>query len=104
MVHLAVAAVAAVLAVTPIAAVHVTRLRGKSEANAFDVIRQRSILDLFVKVAALIDAGELTHARRIFYKLRPAIDALFAEPNPGALKAAAAVTKQVRALSDLMFD
>ena len=44
--------------------------------------------DLFVRMAALIDAGDLHTARHIFYSLRPAIEALFAEPNPGPLKAA----------------
>lgn len=81
--------------------------------------------DLFVRMAALIDAGDLATARRIFYSLRPAIEALFAEPNPGPLKAAlsalglieneirppmlaasseaaAAVTKHARTLVDLV--
>jgi 4-hydroxy-tetrahydrodipicolinate synthase len=46
--------------------------------------------DLFVRMAKLIDAGDVMAARQIFYSLRPAVQALFAEPNPAPLKAALA--------------
>ncbi len=42
--------------------------------------------DLFVRMQALIIAGELTQARRIFYHLLPVMQALFEEPNPAPLK------------------
>ncbi len=44
--------------------------------------------DLFVRVAQLVQHGELTEARKIFYRLLPLIQLLFREPNPGPLKAA----------------
>jgi 4-hydroxy-tetrahydrodipicolinate synthase len=57
--------------------------------------------DLFVALAEAIAAGELATARRIFYQLRPVIEALFAEPNPAPLKAAMAalglIHEEVRA-------
>jgi 4-hydroxy-tetrahydrodipicolinate synthase len=43
--------------------------------------------DLFVQVHALMQAGETAKARELFYRLLPAIRLLFAEPNPGPLKA-----------------
>lgn len=47
--------------------------------------------DLFVRMAKLIEAGELPAARRIFQALRPAIELMFAEPSPAPIKAALAV-------------
>lgn len=44
--------------------------------------------DLFVRVAQLVHSDELAEARKIFYRLLPMIRLLFAEPNPGPLKAA----------------
>jgi 4-hydroxy-tetrahydrodipicolinate synthase len=44
--------------------------------------------DLFVRMAHLVQAGELAEARKIFYVLLPMIQTLFEEPNPGPLKAA----------------
>jgi len=43
--------------------------------------------DLFVRLTRLIEAGEWQAARGIFYALRPVIEALFSEPNPGPIKA-----------------
>ena len=43
--------------------------------------------DLFVQVHALMQAGETAKAREVFYRLLPMIRLLFAEPNPGPLKA-----------------
>lgn len=47
--------------------------------------------DLFVRLAEHVHAGELHEAREIFYRLLPVIRLLFAEPNPGPLKAALAM-------------
>lgn len=47
--------------------------------------------DLYVRLAQLVEAGELEQARKIFYRLLPIIRLLFAEPNPGPLKAALAM-------------
>lgn len=44
--------------------------------------------DLFAHVAQVASAGDLTEARRVFYRLLPMIRLLFQEPNPGPLKAA----------------
>ncbi len=41
----------------------------------------------FVRVLALIAAGEMAQARTLWRPLQPLIAALFAEPNPGPLKA-----------------
>lgn len=46
--------------------------------------------DLFVRLAAHVRNGELNEAREVFYRLLPMIQLLFAEPNPGPLKAALA--------------
>lgn len=46
--------------------------------------------DLFVRMAELIGMGELAQARRIFYALQPAIEAMFAAPSPAPVKAALA--------------
>jgi 4-hydroxy-tetrahydrodipicolinate synthase len=57
--------------------------------------------DLFVRMAERIDAGDLAAARRIFRALRPAIEAMFAEPSPAPVKAALAelglIQEEVRA-------
>lgn len=57
--------------------------------------------DLFVRVHALMQEGETARAREVFYRLLPMIRLLFAEPNPGPLKAALAMsgiaTDEVRA-------
>jgi 4-hydroxy-tetrahydrodipicolinate synthase len=47
--------------------------------------------DLFVRLAQLIQAGELDQARKIFYGLLPMIQRLFEEPNPAPLKAALSI-------------
>jgi 4-hydroxy-tetrahydrodipicolinate synthase len=46
--------------------------------------------DLLVKMARHVAGGELACARDIFYALRPAMEMLFAEPNPAPVKAALA--------------
>jgi len=52
--------------------------------------------DLFVKMAEAIEAGDLPAARRIFQALRPAIEAMFAEPSPAPVKAALAALGLIR--------
>lgn len=47
--------------------------------------------DLYVRMLALIAAGDLAAARRIEQGLRPLIHELFAEPNPSPVKAALAM-------------
>jgi 4-hydroxy-tetrahydrodipicolinate synthase len=47
--------------------------------------------DLYVRLVTLVREGELEQARAIFYRLLPLIELLFAEPNPGPLKAALAM-------------
>ena len=47
--------------------------------------------DLFALLPALVQTGQLTQARAIFYRLLPLIQKLFDEPNPGPLKAALAM-------------
>jgi 4-hydroxy-tetrahydrodipicolinate synthase len=44
--------------------------------------------DLFVRLAAHVQAGELASARALFYRLLPLIRLLFEEANPGPLKTA----------------
>lgn len=44
--------------------------------------------ELFVRMAELMDEGDLQQAREIFYRLLPMIRTLFEEPNPAPLKAA----------------
>jgi 4-hydroxy-tetrahydrodipicolinate synthase len=46
--------------------------------------------DLLVRMARHIADGELAPARAIFHTLRPAMEVLFAEPNPAPVKAALA--------------
>lgn len=48
--------------------------------------------DLFVRLMQHVASDELAAARNIFYRLLPVIQLLFAEPNPGPLKAALAMT------------
>lgn len=48
--------------------------------------------DLFVRIHELMQAGETAEARRIFYRLLPVLRLLFAEPNPGPLKAVLAMS------------
>jgi len=43
--------------------------------------------DLFVALDRAVRAGQLDAARRLFHALAPAIRLVFAEPNPGPLKA-----------------
>ncbi|MFC7513828.1 4-hydroxy-tetrahydrodipicolinate synthase [Herbaspirillum sp. GCM10030257] len=47
--------------------------------------------DLFVRMANAVAASRLDEARRLHFALLPLIDTLFAEPNPGPLKAALAL-------------
>jgi 4-hydroxy-tetrahydrodipicolinate synthase len=47
--------------------------------------------DLFVEIFANMQAGRMAEARTIFYRLLPLIRLMFAEPNPGPLKAALAL-------------
>lgn len=44
--------------------------------------------DLFVRLAQLARNGELSDARKVFYRLLPLIRLLFKEPNPAPLKEA----------------
>lgn len=48
--------------------------------------------DLFVRMHRSMQAGDTAEARRIFYRLLPVIRLLFAEPNPGPLKAVLAMS------------
>jgi 4-hydroxy-tetrahydrodipicolinate synthase len=48
--------------------------------------------DLFVRLMRHVESSELAAARKIFYRLLPVIRLLFAEANPGPLKAALAMT------------
>jgi 4-hydroxy-tetrahydrodipicolinate synthase len=48
--------------------------------------------DLFVRLIQHVASNELSAAREIFYRLLPIIQLFFAEPNPGPLKAALAMT------------
>ena len=43
--------------------------------------------ELFVAIWRAVSAGRLEEARRLFHALMPLIQALFAEPNPGPIKA-----------------
>ena len=52
--------------------------------------------DLFVEIFAGMQAGRVAEARAIFYRLLPMIRLLFAEPNPGPLKAALAIAGEMR--------
>jgi 4-hydroxy-tetrahydrodipicolinate synthase len=47
--------------------------------------------DLYVRTLALVEQGRLAEARTAFMPLLPLIRALFAEPNPGPVKAALAL-------------
>ncbi|HEX7648906.1 MAG TPA: 4-hydroxy-tetrahydrodipicolinate synthase [Noviherbaspirillum sp.] len=51
--------------------------------------------DLFVEIFANMQAGRMAEARAVFYRLLPLIRLLFAEPNPGPLKAALAITGEM---------
>ncbi|NEX64268.1 4-hydroxy-tetrahydrodipicolinate synthase [Noviherbaspirillum galbum] len=55
----------------------------------------------FVRVHALAAAGRLDEARALFYRLLPLVRLMFAEPNPGPLKAGLAasgwMTNELRA-------
>jgi 4-hydroxy-tetrahydrodipicolinate synthase len=50
----------------------------------------------FVQVLALIKAGDATQARALWEPLLPLIESLFAEPNPGPLKALLALQGLLR--------
>ncbi|MGB7481958.1 MAG: 4-hydroxy-tetrahydrodipicolinate synthase [Burkholderiaceae bacterium] len=52
--------------------------------------------DLFVRIAQTVREGKLETAREMFYRLLPLIQLLFAEPNPGPLKAALATMGLMR--------
>ncbi len=52
--------------------------------------------DLFVRIAQTVREGKLDQARQMFYRLLPLIQLLFAEPNPGPLKAALATMGLIR--------
>lgn len=52
--------------------------------------------DLFLRVLRHVAHGELQAARELFGQLRPLIQALFSEPNPGPLKAALALQGRLR--------
>ncbi len=43
--------------------------------------------ELFVAIWSAVSAGKLDEARRLFHALMPLIQSLFAEPNPGPVKA-----------------
>jgi 4-hydroxy-tetrahydrodipicolinate synthase len=47
--------------------------------------------DLFASLPGLVEAGRLTQAREVFYRLLPAIHLAFKEANPGPVKAALAL-------------
>lgn len=47
--------------------------------------------DLFASLPGLVEAGRLTEAREVFYRLLPAIHMTFQEANPGPVKAALAL-------------
>lgn len=49
--------------------------------------------DLYVRIAELMQSGELDEARALFYRLLPMIRLIFQEPNPGPLKAALAMMR-----------
>ncbi|MES2039549.1 MAG: 4-hydroxy-tetrahydrodipicolinate synthase [Pseudomonadota bacterium] len=53
--------------------------------------------DLFLRLQAQINAGQLEQARVIFYHLLPVMQALFEEPNPAPLKAALAASGAMQA-------
>ncbi|MBI3731506.1 MAG: 4-hydroxy-tetrahydrodipicolinate synthase [Burkholderiales bacterium] len=53
--------------------------------------------DLFLRLQALLNAGQLEQARVIFYHLLPVMQALFEEPNPAPLKAALAASGAMQA-------
>ena len=53
--------------------------------------------DLFLRLQAHINAGQLEQARAIFYQLLPVMQALFEEPNPAPLKAALAASGVMQA-------
>lgn len=52
--------------------------------------------DLFVRMAQLVQAGQLEPARKLFYDLLPMIRLLFAEPNPAPVKEALALMGLMR--------
>ncbi|MFZ6649123.1 4-hydroxy-tetrahydrodipicolinate synthase [Undibacterium sp. TJN25] len=51
--------------------------------------------ELFVRVARLMESGDIIQAREIFYHLLPLICTLFEEPNPAPLKAALAAQGRI---------
>ncbi|MFZ6756642.1 4-hydroxy-tetrahydrodipicolinate synthase [Undibacterium sp. Ji50W] len=53
--------------------------------------------DLFLRLQAHINVGQLVQARTIFYHLLPVMQALFEEPNPAPLKAALAASGTIQA-------
>ncbi|MFZ6781081.1 4-hydroxy-tetrahydrodipicolinate synthase [Undibacterium sp. Ji83W] len=53
--------------------------------------------DLFLRLQAHINAGQLEQARVIFYHLLPVMQTLFEEPNPAPLKAALAASGAMQA-------
>lgn len=50
----------------------------------------------FVELMALLRAGDLGEARRVWQALQPWIEACFAEPNPAAIKAVLAHAREMR--------
>ncbi len=52
--------------------------------------------DLFAQLPRLVNELRLDEAREIFYRLLPMIHRAFEEPNPGPVKAALAITGQMR--------
>ncbi len=52
--------------------------------------------DLYVHVFDLVRAGQIEQARAVFNALLPLIRILFAEPNPGPVKAALALQGRIR--------
>ncbi|CAN5153397.1 4-hydroxy-tetrahydrodipicolinate synthase [soil metagenome] len=52
--------------------------------------------DLFVRLARLVQSGELASARQLFYGLLPLIQRLFEEPNPAGIKAALAINGAIK--------
>ncbi|MGS0743411.1 dihydrodipicolinate synthase family protein [Glaciimonas sp. GG7] len=57
--------------------------------------------DLYVRMYALMQAGEVARVRAIFDDLLPLIRLLFSEPNPGPIKASLALQNRIEDTSRL---
>lgn len=71
---------------------HCACLGGQGAISAAAHIRP----DLYRRMLAQVQAGELDAARRLHHTLLPWIRLLFSEPNPGAIKAALAMMGLIR--------